>query len=287
MHKLDDIQVLASDVDLIAVTETWLKPDILDCELLPNLEFTIYRQDGVCRPGGGVMLAASNNINCIRRPDLKCNAEALFCEIHPNSRRKLLVAVFYRPPDSSLDYTRELKRSLPLAGQTYLDQLLICEDFNLPNIDWNTAINDPIHKCFAKLVRDNYLWQLVDFSMRNTNTLDLILTNIPEKVRNVHGFDDFINTDHKLMSFILDFHIPKKPIVKRSVFNYNEANWDGLNEAIRNPLWDLAFIPNDVEAFLSNWCDLFLSAVSDHVPTRSARNTFDHPWLDSELFHFN
>ena len=37
------LQTLAVDVDLIAVTETWLRPDILDCKILPTNDFSIYR----------------------------------------------------------------------------------------------------------------------------------------------------------------------------------------------------------------------------------------------------
>jgi hypothetical protein len=74
-------------------------------------------------------------------------------------------------------------------------------------------------------VRDNYLWQLVDFPTRNVNVLDLVLTNVPEKVKEIYGFDDIINTDHKLISFTLDFNIPKKPVAKRIIFDYKRANW--------------------------------------------------------------
>jgi hypothetical protein len=52
-----ELQMLASNIDIIAVTETWLKPDILNCELLPGNDFAIHRQDRVDRSWGGVMLA--------------------------------------------------------------------------------------------------------------------------------------------------------------------------------------------------------------------------------------
>jgi hypothetical protein len=57
VRKLDELQVLANDDDLLAITETWLRPDIKDCELLPKLNFTIFRKDRLSRAGGGVMLA--------------------------------------------------------------------------------------------------------------------------------------------------------------------------------------------------------------------------------------
>ncbi len=131
VRKLDELQVLANDVDLLAVTETWLRPDIKDCELLPKLNFTIFRKDRVSLAGGGViMLAIRNTTTCVRRVDLECSAEVLFCEMHPVSKRKLPVAVFYRPPDSSLEYMKEPKKSLRFA-----DQIILGGDLNLPNID--------------------------------------------------------------------------------------------------------------------------------------------------------
>jgi hypothetical protein len=45
----------------------------------------------------------------------------------------------------------------------------------------------------------------------------------------------------------------------------------------------MAFVYNDIDASLANWCDLFLSTVSDYVPKRRVKNTRDHPWLDDEL----
>ena len=223
VRKLSNLQVLATNVDLLAITETWLKPSIKDCELLPCTNFTIFRKDRLSRPGGEVMLAIRDNITCFRRPDLEgAGAEMLFCEIRPDSKRKLLVGVFYRPPDSSMDYLRELKTSLRLAVDAKFDQLVLCGDFNLPNIDWTTGTattNDAIYDYFTKLVRGNFLWQLVDFPTRNMNILDLVVTNIPEKVKDIHGFDDVSNTDHKLINSVLDFKIQKKPTVKRDMFN--------------------------------------------------------------------
>jgi hypothetical protein len=111
-------------------------------------------------------------------------------------------------------------------------------------------------------LKDNYLWQLVDFPTRINNTLDLLLTNIPEKVMNVHGFEDIINTDHTLISFDVDFKICKKPEVKRSVYNFKNANWSGLKQVLANIPWELGFVSDDINTSLSSWCESFISAVN-------------------------
>lgn len=100
VRKMDELQTLSIDMDLIAVTETWLKPDIQDSELLPNLGFTIHRRVRKHKSGGGVMLAVKNSLHSLRRQDLECNSETLVCELRPVCRRKLAIIVFYRPPDS-------------------------------------------------------------------------------------------------------------------------------------------------------------------------------------------
>ena len=111
--------------------------------------------------------------------------------------------VFYRPPDSDLQYIKEFKRSLQLVQRCdRFDQVIICGDFiyipNIPNIDWSTGTasnNNSISNHFTKTVKDFYLCQMVYFPTRGENTLDLILTNIPDKIENVMGFDDILSTE--------------------------------------------------------------------------------------------
>ena len=43
-------------------------------------------------------------------------------------------------------------------------------------------------------------------STDNGNILDLILCNFPEKIANVHAFEDVLDTDHAILSF--DIHYP-------------------------------------------------------------------------------
>ena len=198
INKTNELQTLAIDIDLLAITETWLKPENLDSEILPGNDFNIHRRDRTDRTGGGVLLAVRENILSMRRQDLESSAEMLVCELRPESKKKIAVIVFYRPPDSDLKYIKEFKKSLQLIQRrNKFDQIIVCGDFNLPNIDWTTGVatnNNTIYQHFTKTVKDHYLWQLVDFPTRGENTLDLILTNIPNKIQNVTGFDDVLTT---------------------------------------------------------------------------------------------
>ena len=69
-------------------------------------------------------------------------------------------------------------------------------DLNLAVIDRSTGtptFGDCLHTDIAEMVRINFLWQLAHFPTRESNVIDLLLTNIPRKVRNVYAFGDILN----------------------------------------------------------------------------------------------
>lgn len=82
---------------------------------------------------------------------------------------------------------------MQLVSKAKCEQILISSDFSLSHIDWSTgtAISNDA-------VKDNVLWRLVHFPTRINNTLDLVLTTIPDKVTSFRGFDDIFNSDHKI-----------------------------------------------------------------------------------------
>ena len=141
VSKITELKATVTDFDCVFITETWLKTLVFDRGLLPGLDFTIYRSRRVrnTRASGGVMLAVKNNIQSFRRPDLEYNAEVLVCELRPEGKRKILAVVFYRPPDTDLDYLKDLKKSLLYASRLNFHKIFICGDFNLPNVNWSTC----------------------------------------------------------------------------------------------------------------------------------------------------
>ena len=86
--KTSELQTLVTDCVLIAVTETWLKPEIRNCEILARNDFTIHRKDIVGRVDDGTLLAVRNSLFCFRREDLESNADMLVCEIRPECKKK-------------------------------------------------------------------------------------------------------------------------------------------------------------------------------------------------------
>ena len=71
-NKFQDLHaiVFAERFDILAVTETWFDPSVLDHEAIPS-GYTIYRRDRLYRRGGGVLLAFKNDLTVVRRSDLE------------------------------------------------------------------------------------------------------------------------------------------------------------------------------------------------------------------------
>ena len=110
-----------------------------------------------------------------------------------------------------------------------------------------------------------------------------MLTNIPQKICNVHGFDDILKSDHKVISFDINLKVEKKARIKRRVYNFKKADWQGLKELLSKVPWEAGLLTNDVDTSLSNWCDMFLAAVDNSIPKCTSRNVNRHPWIDKEL----
>lgn len=132
-------------------------------------------------------------------------------------------AVFYRPPSSDYLYLKEFTKFLDQASKAKFDHLLIVGDFNLPNVDWATltaSIDCQMYTLFTKAMKDHFLWQVIDFPTRNNNILDLLLTNIPDKISNIKGFQDILNSDHQLIEFSMDLCFEENDIIASLTKNY-------------------------------------------------------------------
>ena len=144
--------------NVYCITETWLKDDIYDNEILPS-EYTLYRKDRSSR-GGGVLIAVNNIIssNLISSPsDLELVA------INLNLKNEsITVCTVYIPPKSCALYFDHLLSYLhSLASSS--KSLIIIGDFNMPDICWSTLSGSTsISNSFCDFVYELNLTQLVD-----------------------------------------------------------------------------------------------------------------------------
>ena len=91
VNKRIELQAKAvtKKLDIIAITETWMNPDITDSEVL-SADYSIYRRDRLGK-GGGLLLALRDKICCYRCCDLETDCEVLWYEVHFNPAQHTLL----------------------------------------------------------------------------------------------------------------------------------------------------------------------------------------------------
>ncbi|CAN7947312.1 unnamed protein product, partial [Ixodes hexagonus] len=100
-----------TECNLVVLTETWLNSSICDTELsssFPN--FDIFRRDRANKRGGGVLIAAHRNLQCvaISTPSpleivfISCNA----------SYPPIIIGACYRPPDADSFFIADFHEAL-------------------------------------------------------------------------------------------------------------------------------------------------------------------------------
>jgi len=260
--------VAAHPYDIIAITETFLDPSIDDSEFAPRC-YSVFRRDRN-RHGGGVMMLIRDHIPVTRRFDLETTCEILWIQIATQSHSNLLLGVYYRPPGTSVEALVHLNNSLMSLSTCNLP-LVLCGDFNVPNIDWVTVT--PVSstrpaELLCTIVADNSLAQLVDCPTRECNILDLVLAN-HDCVSLVNVTDNLPSTDHFAIEFSLSVNIPTQSRCRRTLYNYKKADFNLFREVLSHIPWDITRDSDDIEYSWSLWKDLFFSAVNQCVPTIS------------------
>ena len=87
------------------------------------------------------------------------------------------------------------------------------------------------------------------------------------------------------MLITFDIIIPLKRIkpFKHYVYNYKDADFDGLQELLNYIPWDIVYDENDMDFSTVKWMDLFLAAVNDCVPKIEIKSANSAPWIDAEV----
>ena len=194
--------------DIIIFTETWLNNSVTNAMLNPLNLYTVYRLD---RPdnarGGGIIVYVNINYNSLCMTEFITNGIELLYIKFFNYR----LVTIYRPPDMPLSQTVLLCNTLNnICSST--DSCLIYGDFNLAGIDWIAGTTSTIAERYIYNKFLSYgLTQLINFNTRNSNILDLILTNNTLIISNISPTSAFEYDAHISDHFAIysDLVIPR------------------------------------------------------------------------------
>lgn len=276
------------EINLVAVTETWLTDDVADLEIMPP-HLTCYRKDRaetrLAVRGGGVMLGIDNRVQSKRRKDLECDAEVLICELTGIRRLKIAIILAYRPPNCDQSTFNALLDETLTKVATEFGTICLLGDFNLPSIDWNALHNATrtADSDFIRLTQSHAFEQLNhEPSNAQGSFLDLLFSNDSTLLGGISHLDDEFNFDvhHRILLFNMHLHNPLSCLKTRRVFNYKGADLALICGHFNDVLVDQVTV--NINESWSFFSEQVKDTVSLFVPVNIFKESRDPVWFDSE-----
>ena len=282
---------IESNAAFIAITETHLKPDILDSEV--NIKgWSLYRTDrGPSKSHGGVAIYLRNDlIGQLVATHSNNMCETLVVKV---KTLNLILICVYRPPNSTLGAFEEALEVCQKAINDVTDDdpkvkdVLVVGDFNFPFISWQKkeiyqkeVSRKSEEKQQAEKLTDfaenNFFENYVNTATRGKNILDLVLTN---NHLLVNSYSTLVNkklSDHYLLTIALNIsynvQAEKKKVTNpftTKVYEYNlteatERDWERFSAMLES-------VSRDFEKETKNEnADIKLAKVYEYVEKATA-----------------
>ena len=274
--------------DVVCGTESWLNKDIKSSEIFPTNDYQVFRKDRDSL-GGGVFTLVKSNLIAVEVNELDTNCEIIWVKISLKRAKEIYISTFYMP-HRNLDTLIEFERSLEKANPKGKRNLIICGDFNCPDINWNFgycyehAQNKNVQDKLIDISVDYSLSQLQEEPTRLDSILDLTFTANPSLIRNLNNIPGI--ADHEAV--IIDSYIrPTFSIQKKKkVYTFNKADWPSLNDYCKK-LSDSIKIRAEMNYNIFDLWDLFRNTlnlgITRHIPSKYVKKRSSLPWFDKKL----
>ena len=270
------------DIDILIASETKIDDSVQDAEL--GLEdFEIYRKDRD-QNGGGVLIGVKKTLKSIRL-DIETNCELVLVKLLTVNSTPAIIGAFYRPP-SSPPCIEEIHKGLLAIPNLHRCNFLLCGDFNLPHIDWskNCLKQNPSYPGESRLLLDTMvdfgLSQLVNFPTRQSNILDLVLSNKEFSVGDIKSCPGV--SDHDMLMF--HFYAKPQKLVSRArkIYLYHKADRTRLKQGVRDAYFEM--ISRQSHVSVENLWSFFKNTLhklrDDFVPCKLAKSNSNLPWVN-------
>lgn len=283
--KLDELTALLATkpVDLVAITESWLRSDI-DDTLLSMSAFNLFRKDRVAGRGGGICVYLNNVIPCKQCLDLENpNFECLWLTLRPRRLPRPLsgiaICVVYHPPCRPADSLKELNDYLINTTERLCNEhpdhgLVLLGDFN----DFDCS----------NLVTHHSLKQVVQQPTRDSAILDLILTNMHNLCSSPTTHAPLGSSDHNIILWHpSQVHRPSPGVksTQRLMRHYPRSGIDAFGRWATTHEWFIDLGPSpSVDDLASSFTIQLTDAIDRILSVKTIKlHRTDKPWITPEL----
>ena len=294
--------------DIVVLNETWLKKSILDREVIENDIYELFRndRDRISHPpdpdnpkrfrryGGGVLIAIRSDLKAeYKNISVRKGAEIKAIEVTIDEKKFVFCSVYRVGTLGEDNYHSFLNTVKSFYKIRNTRKIFIIGDMNLREVSWPVSdgqvINSRIERLFVDSFDELGLDQCITVPTHDKGrTLDVLVTNSKPLVSNllVLEKDSVCKSDHFPVTFQVKTNVKHQPAPKRKIYNFKKANWNELNETLKNVPWNEIINNREPEQAWCNLKTLLFRAIDMHIPTITIKSTFSPPWFDSECFEF-
>ena len=281
MNKINELGCITSELepDLVLVTETWCNSevnnaflDIPGYELLPDLRKD--RCDMDRGRGGGLLVYAKRGLQV-----LSIDSGADFMQHCKFVVRGVTFYLVYRSPNSPVT---ELTKLAELIRRAEKDCIII-GDFNLPQLDWKAGTARGHGMVVMDAVEDALMSQMVDFSTQvRGNILDLVITNMPERVQEVREEGRLGRSDHVMI--VTEISVGKQARENQLPLpDWKKADWAAMKQELADRSWSRRVMASDTNTAWKMVKGKVEDLIRRHVPVRRRRNQNRPGWLSQDI----
>lgn len=293
-NKVPQIEnlITSSKPDIIIGNETWLNKNILSSEIFPSDIFEdVFRRDRTGKEGGGVLIAIRKGIICqeIYKSE---NVEMIAGQINITENKSLIIVSAYRPPSKTdRDYMAQMIKEITELKLKYKnDTFWLSGDFNLPDIKWpeqiitSTMYPKEINEMFIDMLNTLGIDQLVDFSTRKDNLLDLFCTNQPtliSKIKPIPGLGD-----HDIILVDAICHPKRSKQTKHKIYLWKKVDLPKVKEITKDFISKITFELNLNPSINECWIkfrDGINKIIDDNIPSKMTKTRYTNPWANTEI----
>ena len=154
------------------------------------------------------------------------------------------------------------------------------------HICWDTTSvigSNSLASDLCDIVNDFAFRQLVEKPTRQSNILDLVLTNLPARISNVEVTDGIVGSDHCAVGFNISYSTPRHSSPPVNVYNFKNADFNHFRDMLSMIPWNCCFLSDSVEEAWSNFKGLLFIAADQSIPRiRLRRNRKRKSWISDQ-----
>jgi Reverse transcriptase (RNA-dependent DNA polymerase)/Endonuclease-reverse transcriptase len=160
---------------------------------------------------------------------------------------------------------------------------VIIGDFNLPGACWDTGTSKASERVVVEAVEDKLMTQLVDFSTHiKGNVLDLVVTDMPERVLEVREEGRLGKSDHSII--VAEINVTTGSEKKNDARqDWRNADWEKMRNMLAEQKWKADIRGADTEEAWRIFQEKISEVTVECVPARRRRNVNRPPWMTQEI----